>query len=84
MRELIEPINRLIRRDSVGSCSLPVRMPTGEPSAFQRLAERAGWPAGRNQCDGCRDGLALRGGLHVNAQGRAVQACTADRYEYTR
>lgn len=39
-RVFVEPVNRLIVRDAVGSCDLPAGMPTGHPEWMARLEER--------------------------------------------
>ena len=36
---------------------------------------------GKNQCDGCRQGLPLVDGLHRDKNDRAFMACTKDRYK---
>lgn len=40
----------------------------------------AGAPAQRNQCDGCAQGAALRGELHIDNDGRAFMSCQSGRY----
>lgn len=40
----------------------------------------AGAPAQRNQCDGCAQGAALRGDLHIDKDGRAFMTCQSGRY----
>ena len=34
----------------------------------------------KNQCDGCRRRLSLKGDVHFDAEGYPVQGCTKDRY----
>ena len=37
-----------------------------------------------NQCDGCRQGLPVKDGLHVKSDGHPFMACTRSRYGRTR
>ena len=37
-----------------------------------------------NQCDGCRAGMALTGGMHRDEGGHAVMTCQASRYGFTK
>lgn len=49
-------------------------------AAGKREALRSSAAPQINQCDGCRRGLPVRDGIHIDQDGIAAMACTADRY----